>query len=77
LNSQFGNLLLLTAAHSSPHLSCFIPKPILADLYVGTIWFLNAFAQPSSALHHDLILLAGLAKKLFRLNQLDSPPPGM
>ncbi|PWW75922.1 hypothetical protein C7212DRAFT_280477 [Tuber magnatum] len=63
-HAQFGNLLVLQAAHQSPALKSMIPQHLLAKLFRKTIHWLQTLSPISSALKHDAQILENAASKL-------------
>lgn len=66
-NSQWGNLLVLSAAFRDPILHQHVDEELLRNLFVRTIHFFRMSATATSALRTDLRILEGLQHDLFQL----------
>lgn len=65
MTSQWGNLLVLSAAFKDPVLKEFVDEDLLKVLFHRTIVFLRQSATATSALKMDLGILEGLQRDLF------------
>lgn len=64
-NSQWGNLLILSAAFRDPVLHRFVDEELLRTLFHRTIHFLRQSATATSSLRIDMHILEGLQRDLF------------
>ncbi|KZL80705.1 c6 zinc finger domain-containing protein [Colletotrichum incanum] len=64
-HAQWGNLLILAAAHRDPYLVEFVDKPSLKSLFRQTIEMLKFHAQPGSALMVDQKIIETVDRHLF------------
>lgn len=64
-SSQWGNLLVLSAAFRDPVLHSYVDEELLRTLFHKTIQFLRQSATATSALRTDMHILEGLQRDLF------------
>lgn len=69
--SQWENLLVLSAASRHPMLGQFVDSRELQDLFNATKTLLGRFATPGSSLATDLQLLVGLQRDMFEWRQAE------
>lgn len=63
--SQWGNLLVLSAAYKDPVLHQFVDEELLKNLFQRTILFFRQSSTETSSLRMDLYILEGLQRDLF------------
>lgn len=63
--SQWGNLLILSAAFKDPVLHPFVDEELLRTLFFKTVQFLRQSAAATSSLRIDMRILEGLQRDLF------------
>jgi hypothetical protein len=64
-SSQWGNLLVLSAAFKDPVLHQFVDEKLLRNLCDKTIRLLRQSATETSSLRTDMRILEGLQRDLF------------
>ena len=64
-HSQWGNLLVLSAAFKDPVLHEYVDEELLRTLFHKTIAFLRQSATTTSSLRIDMHILEGLQRDLF------------